>query len=181
MFRTPIGRSGIYAGGMLLAATLAFAQTPPPPSPTAPPTPASPVNPVTPPQAPASSMQTTPVTITGCVQRADGAVSSGLGFVLKNGVVANSAAATTGTATTPAAVGVDYSLVTIASTVQLADHIGHQVEVKGALMPGGLGSNSAQAGNSAQSGNTTASTTAAGTQTLTVTSVRMLSSTCATR
>ncbi len=174
MFTARIARTGTWAGGMLLAATVAFAQTPPPASPTTPPTPASPVNPVTTPQAPASNNQTSPVTITGCVQKADSSTSAGLGYVLKNGVLGGSGA-TTGAASATA--GPDYNLTSTTTGVQLGDHVGHQVEVKGVLMPSG----GAAAQSSAQPGSTLGSTAAAAAQTLTVTSVKMLSSTCSAR
>jgi hypothetical protein len=206
-------RIGLWAGGVVLSTSVAFAQNPAP----SPQTPSS--------QTPSSTTPTTtatdqaistygsPVTITGCVQQATGSsagASSG-GFVLRNasgrGATSNSGASSsapssTSPSSTPSSstIGQEFQLMPGSSSVQLADHVGHQVEVTGTFgspsaspmtpstttgttgSPSGTGTSSTTPGRpgSTQPGQATSpSASNMGTSTsFTVTSVRMLSATC---
>jgi hypothetical protein len=200
-------RIGLWAGGVVLSTSVAFAQNPPP----SPQTPSS-TAPTTTATDQATSTYGSPVTITGCVQQAtgSGAGASNGGFVLRNGSgrgatssgASSSAPSSTSPSSTPASstMGREFQLMPGSSSVQLADHLGHQVEVTGTFgspsaspmtpstttgatgSPSGTGTSGTTPGRpgSTQPGQATSpSASNMGTSTsFTVTSVRMLSATC---
>jgi hypothetical protein len=204
-------RTGVWAGGLMLSASVAAAQAPPPPSPQPPSsqTPSSPTPTAAPDQA-TSSTYGSPVTITGCVQQATGSsAGAGDGFVLRNasGRSGSSSSSPSSTypsstspsSTSPSTMGQEFQLMPGSSSVQLADHVGHQVEVTGTFgspsaspasgtttgttgSPSGTGTSSATPGRpgSTQPGQATSpSASNMGTTTsFNVTSVRMLSASC---
>ena len=211
-------RIGLWAGGVVLSTSVAFAQNPPSPQTPSSQTPSSQTPPST---APTTTATTTdqatstygsPVTFTGCVQQATGSsAGAGSGFVLKNasgrGATSNSGASSSApSSTSPSAtsssstMGQEFQLMPGSSSVQLADHVGHQVEVTGTFSSpsaspmtpstttgtagstSGTGTSSTAPGRpgSTQPGQATspsASNMSTSTS-FTVTSVRMLSATC---
>jgi hypothetical protein len=207
-------RIGLWAGGVVLSTSVAFAQNPSPSAQT----PSSQTPPSTAPTTTATDQATStygsPVTITGCVQQATGssAGSGSGGFVLRNasgrGATSNSGASSSApSSTSPSAassssstMGQEFQLMPGSSSVQLADHVGHQVEVTGTFgsplassttpstttgttgSPSGTDTSSSAPGrpSSTQPGQATSpSASNIGTSTsFTVTSVRMLSATC---
>ena len=212
MLTTRTIKIGLWAGGVVLSTSVAFAQTPAP----SPQTPSSQTPSSTAPTTTATDQATStygsPVTITGCVQQANGSsagATSG-GFVLRNGSgrgatssgASSSAPSSTSPSSAPASstMGREFQLMPGSSSVQLADHVGHQVEVTGTFgspsaspmtpstttgttgSPSGTGTSSTTPGRpgSTQPGQgTSPSASNMGTSTsFTVTSVRMLSATC---
>jgi hypothetical protein len=203
-------RIGLWAGGVVLSTSVAFAQNPPSPQTPSSQTPST--APTTTATDQATSTYGSPVTITGCVQQASGSsagATSG-GFVLRNAGgrgatssgASSSAPSSTSPSSTPASstMGREFQLMPGSSSVQLADHVGHQVEVTGTFSspsaspmtpstttgttgsPSGTGTSSTTPGrpSSTQPGQATSpSASNMGTSTsFTVTSVRMLSATC---
>ena len=212
---TRMTRTGLWTGGLMLSASIALAQAPPPPSPQTPSsqTPSSSA-PTTEPSQAASSTYGSPVTITGCVQQATSSSAGAGGFVLKNssgrGATPNSGSSssnpsstypstTSPSSTSPSTMGQEFQLSPGSSSVQLADHVGHQVEVTGTFgspsaspssgtttgttgSPSGTGTSSATPGRpgSTQPGQATSPSASnmATTTSFNVTSVRMLSASC---
>jgi hypothetical protein len=209
-------RIGLWAGGVVLSTSVAFAQTPPSPQTPSSQTPSAQTPPSTAPTTTATDQATStygsPVTITGCVQQATGSsAGASAGFVLKNASgrgatsssgASSSAPSSTSPSATPSSstMGQEFQLMPGSSSVQLADHVGHQVEVTGTFSSpsaspmtpstttgtagstSGTGTSSTTPGRpgSTQPGQATspsASNMSTATS-FTVTSVRMLSATC---
>ena len=204
-----------WTSGLVLSASVAFAQTPSPSTPQTPssqtPSTETPSSQTPSTSSPATTAQSgstygSPVTVTGCVQQATGSsAGAGGGYVLRNssgrGSSSSSSTASSSTTTSPSAsaAGQDVQLMAGSSSVQLADHVGHQVEVTGTYgspsasptsgtttgttgSPSGTGTSSASPGRpgSTQPGQSTspsASNMTTGTS-FNVTSVRMLSASC---
>jgi hypothetical protein len=193
-------RTGSWAGGLLLLASVTFAQTPPATQPTPSQTPpASPSTPGTEPKTTTDQRTDyqgsgSPITVTGCVQRADATSSStgAGGFVLKPSRSASSSSSTSTTSpsssssSATSSMGQEYQLMAGSSGVSLADHVGHMVEVRGTVAAGATPGSSASSPSSAdptrpgstQPGQSTSSATPAAGLSLNVTSVRMISSSC---
>jgi hypothetical protein len=204
-------RIGLWACGVVLSTSVAFAQNPAP----SPQTPSSQTPSSTAPSTTATDQATStygsPVTITGCVQQVTGSAGASNGdFVLRNasgrGATSSGATSSAPSSTSPSSapasstMGREFQLMPGSSSVQLADHVGHQVEVTGTFgrpsaspmtpstttgttgSPSGTGTSSTTPGRpgSTQPGQATSpSASNMGTSTsFTVTSVRMLSATC---
>ncbi len=210
---TRIFGTGAWTSGVVLAASMAFAQTPPTTQPASPQTPSTPStsSPTTSGDQSTSSSYGSPVTITGCVQRADSSASGtgGSGFVLKStgsgssssspssgSPTSSSTPSSTGSPSSPSSTtGQEYQLMAGSSSVQLADHVGHQVEVTGTMGSGASPSSSGTTGSTSGTGTSSttpsqpgstqpgqatspaASSMSAG-STFNVTSVRMVSASC---
>ncbi len=158
--------------GTFLAATFAVglsAQSPSPQSPPPSPSPSSPSSPSA--QSPSSSMDAPKgVTVTGCLKAGDSPDSFILSDLKFGDKKAPGAVGTSGSAPAPAAIASATTLKLNPGTAKLTDHVGHTVEVTGAV--GAKGDSGAGAPSASPSASASAGPS------LDVKSVKMVSESC---
>jgi hypothetical protein len=163
--------------GTFLAATFAVglsAQAPTPQSPTPSTTPSSPSPSA---QSPSyESKDSKAVTVTGCLKAGDSADSFILSDLKFGDKKSPGAVGTSGSAPAPAAIASATTLKLNPGTAKLTDHVGHTVEVTGAV-----GSKGDMGAGAAPSPSPSASASGASGPSLDVKSVKMVSDSCTSK